>query len=645
MTIQTKKNIRQQGNKKTAHRAVALFATAVALAVGAKGAEAPGYMATNAAAFTGVNPETGAQAALIPVPSPISSVVFSSSGKTAFTANYGTVTETDIETRQVVKALPDAAGAEYVVLSPDNQILYAYNTDTSLTVFNVASGSVIKSFPRNTLNAFAASAILSPDGSTVWLLATYNRHLDYLKAFFTLTAIDTHTLQQVNKFRISGSGATQFAVTTDNTSAFVVAGSNMLQINLANGSSTYSSTFPVAAVQLDGSDLLVASGESVAVFSTQSLQVTGQVALSFAPGGLSISPDKTTLYAYAALGADPGASTVQPISVSNLTLGAPFTLPYPASAVAVNPANGFIWSASNSPAVTVSFNAADGALLATGESLLQSGYASQGLVAALKVLKVYESNPSSAEIEVFDAKTLKLLTSIPITQTFGFGGSSPGAVSPNGSMVFLGYSETIQAVNTATDTIAGVMYANSGLSAVAVSPDSKTIYSAALPGYAEGLIEIFDTATFQPSGDSCCGFTQNFVSLMVSPDGKTLYAVGPDPTGVNWLYVFDAQTLEIQSDMQVAGSAAVLSKDGTTIYLLESSAPNTLAIQVINTGSFAITETYPITGPSQLTGASIALSLDGTELYVSAGSPLLSINVTTGAQTNSPINFFGPIVF
>jgi hypothetical protein len=148
------------------------------------------------------------------------------------------------------------------------------------------------------------------------------------------------------------------------------------------------------------------------------------------------------------------------------------------------------------------------------------------------------------------------------------------------------------------------------------------------------------------------GYAPTFVSMMVSPDGSTLYAVGPDSSGVNYLYSIDAATLFPISNVQVTGSAAALSTDGTAIYILGSPAANTLAIQVVDSSTLATTASYPVTLPSgaRLYTAYLALAPGGTTLYVSASTsssktPLMLIDVSTGAQTDSKTYYYGPIAF
>ena len=212
-------------------------------------------------------------------------------------------------------------------------------------------------------------------------------------------------------------------------------------------------------------------------------------------------------------------------------------------------------------------------------------------------------------------------TSIPVGV-----GPTAIALTPNGSMAYVTNetSNTVTAINTATDTVAATISVGRNPFLVAVSPDGTTAYVAnnSYTSPNTGSVSVINTATNTVTATIPLGGTSDPAGLMVTPDGKTLYV-----TNTNNVTVISTTTNSITTTIPIAHSVGVaIAPNGATAYVLSPT-----SVSVINTATNTITNTISL--GAGVTPVQIAISPDGTSLYVTENSnnAIAVINTATNA--------------
>ena len=127
------------------------------------------------------------------------------------------------------------------------------------------------------------------------------------------------------------------------------------------------------------------------------------------------------------------------------------------------------------------------------------------------------------------------------------------AVSPDGNRIYIPTSEGVVVMRATTLEVLGTVSLPGPAFALAVSPDSATLYAtyaSSSGGYYADSVAFIDAATLQFTQTAAIGAFFSFIAL--SPDGTQIYL-----SGLTALWVLDAQTLALSSAPIVAGKIAV----------------------------------------------------------------------------------------
>ncbi len=352
-----------------------------------------------------------------------------------------------------------------------------------------------------------------------------------------------------------------------------------------------------------------------------------------------MSTDGKTLYVSGPAGQTPGQTTVQPVTVQNLQLGTPFSLPYAATGIRMNPLNGTLTSASNIPNLVASYNVGSDGVEPPSPIYGEATAPSNAAIPLPDGSKVYSVSATGTSIRVLNGNSLAPLSEIPVTNQSIYSTYPGGAASPDGTRAYL-LDIGVQVVDATTDTIVGNIPPTSTWTptAVAVSPDSSTLFgtwqwqgNCQVTSYQTGNLQQIATSGTLPGV---------FLSASVSPDGTKLYLL--DAFG-GILAVLNASTLDrISLKFDVPGGGGVLTADESTLYTLVGSGgpPSTsLTLDVVDVATLQVLKTYPIVlpqGTNAISSAYLALTPDGFQV-----DPLCRhLSHANTADRDRPINWF-----
>lgn len=207
-------------------------------------------------------------------------------------------------------------------------------------------------------------------------------------------------------------------------------------------------------------------------------------------------------------------------------------------------------------------------------------------------------------------------------------GNGPTAIAltPNGSTAYVTNesSNTVTAINTATNTVAATISVGTNPFLVAVSPDSTTAYVAnnSFSNPNAGSVSVINTATNTVTATIALGGTNDPAGLAVSPDGSRLYV-----TNTGNVTVINTATNTITTTIPIAHSVGVaFNPNGATAYVLSNT-----TVSVINTTTNAITNTISL--GAGVTPVQIAIGPDGTAVYVTENSNNAIAVISTATNT------------
>jgi hypothetical protein len=638
---------------------------AVVSAAAVCGAEPNGYLAgTNGTSISIVNPATGAEEGFIPVAGTVYDW--------AFTPNFGGLTFATTYNRSSKVASPVGAnlyvcgtstgsqgacsGIEQngaVLLQVSDALLFAINYDLSVWIYSFSGSPVILIAKVPTAapgNLYPGSAHIY--NGTLWFTS---HACESCGTTGTLTGIDLSSFKVAHTYQLN---FLPLGLTFLNSNTAYIAGyagkSHVIEeVNLNTGAVENTINFPAAAVAVVGGSLVAAGGNQVATISTTTQAILNQATLPFTAGGAAVSKDGKTLYVSGPAGPTPGQTTVQPVTVQNLQLGTPFSLPYPATGIRMNPVNGTLTSASNTPNLVASYNVGSDGVEPPSPIYGEATAPSNAAIPLPDGSKVYSVSATGTSIRVLNGSSLAPLSEIPVTNQSIYSTYPGGAASPDGSRAYL-LDIGVQVVDATTDTIVGNIPPTSTWTptAVAVSPDSSTLF---VTWQWQGHCQVtsYKTGNLQQIANSG-SLPGVFLSASVSPDGTKLYLL--DAYG-GILAVLDASTLQqISLSFDVPGGGGVLSADESTLYTLVGSGgppPTSLTLEVVDVATLQVLKTYPIAlpqGTNFISSAYLALTPDGSKLTLSVDTsptptPLTVIDPSTGSQIGLNTYLIGPSWF
>jgi YVTN family beta-propeller protein len=242
--------------------------------------------------------------------------------------------------------------------------------------------------------------------------------------------------------------------------------------------------------------------------------------------------------------------------------------------------------------------------------------------------KVYVSNSNSHTVSVIRAATGVTLATIPA----GFSEEAV-AISADGSRVYVSsyeyaYLSHIVAIDTATDSIAGVMtFSGAVLAGLAVSPDGSRLYTNVLDfggSRVSGLVAIDTQSFIVKRVNSVSG-----VDVAVTPDGKLLYVtVQGLAGGPGNVTVIRAATNQVVTTIPLPANVypgfVKITPNGREAWVDEAPLVNGASplIVVISTSTY---QTSTIRLPASSSPGRILFSPDSKKAYVVDGGALVDV--------------------
>jgi YVTN family beta-propeller protein len=174
-------------------------------------------------------------------------------------------------------------------------------------------------------------------------------------------------------------------------------------------------------------------------------------------------------------------------------------------------------------------------------------------------------------------------------------------------------NNAMSVIDTATDTVVGspILFSDSLVGGVAVSPDGNRVYVTAVPGlmdkcgYGPGCVVVIATATNTVVA-TIPNIGHDAFGLAVTPDGSKVYVAGQDRGQV---YVIATGTNMVIATIFTSGTPnfVVVSPDGSKVYVAGGD-----ALWVVATATNTVTATIPF--GNLLSG--LAVTPDGSKVYV-----------------------------
>jgi YVTN family beta-propeller protein len=172
--------------------------------------------------------------------------------------------------------------------------------------------------------------------------------------------------------------------------------------------------------------------------------------------------------------------------------------------------------------------------------------------------------------------------------------------------------DAVSVIDTNTRTVIATYPLAFGVTALAVSPDSKRVYAGRNGRDHVDVVVIDTTAERVGTIDIATGAGIGVDAIVVDPTGKRLYVATTDARG-SQLVVVDAETARVDRKVWVGSPIRDLAFADGTAYVLTSDRVRGGAVSVIDMSTNRITDTLElgIGAPTQMT-----LSPDKTRAYV-----------------------------
>jgi autotransporter-associated beta strand protein/YVTN family beta-propeller protein len=227
--------------------------------------------------------------------------------------------------------------------------------------------------------------------------------------------------------------------------------------------------------------------------------------------------------------------------------------------------------------------------------------------------------------------------------TIGGGGSTIGAnavVRGDQAFAYVTFSagNTLQVVNTATQSVVQTVTTGAGPRGVTLSPNGSTLY-VANNGGVQNTVFVYSvnamTGILTQTATINTGARPR--NLAVSPDGSTLYVVNQ---ANNTLTAYSTATNTLTATVSVGNQPTyvALNPAGTVAYVTNASSQN---VSVINTATNTVTATLNV-GANVL---SVAVSPNGQYFYVAAtsGNQVSIFNANTNALVGTASSASTPV--
>jgi YVTN family beta-propeller protein len=224
---------------------------------------------------------------------------------------------------------------------------------------------------------------------------------------------------------------------------------------------------------------------------------------------------------------------------------------------------------------------------------------------------------------------------VAVPKIAGFIGFINGiSVTPDGAQAYVTAviplhfgAGSVEVLDTATNSLAGVRSAFDTLGPAVISPDGKSAYVRANvappdapPDVSQAGVWVVDTATNTVAATvTLPGRAGESGPAAISPDGKHLYVAGNDFfNSVHFVSVIDTATNTVEATVPVAGFDLAVNPDGKHVYALDSSAVNVIE-----------TDTNTVVAKIHLAGGPITVSPDGRRAYVPTAGSVAIIDTAT----------------
>lgn len=228
-------------------------------------------------------------------------------------------------------------------------------------------------------------------------------------------------------------------------------------------------------------------------------------------------------------------------------------------------------------------------------------------------------------ISVFDTTTNTDIAEIPV------GGDDPVglAVSPDGSIAYVGYEETneVKVVDIASGTVTDTIPVGDEPAQMAVTPDGSRLFVA---DFAGNTVTVVDTASDAVVDTIAVAARPQFI--VISPDGMRAYV-----SAFGSLTVIDTTSDTVVANVLTPGRSPetlAINPAGTRLY----SADGMGGVEVVDTTTDALTTTVPVdSGPE-----GIAVTPDGSKVYTGGVSTVSVIDTTSDSVTATLAGFHFP---
>jgi len=547
-------------------------------------------------------------------------------------------------THNVTGTLIAGEGAAFVVLTPDGQTAYVANENgPSIYAIDTATGVPTAEISLAAYDEYPYAAVLSPDGSTLYVLATVIS-LGIQTGFIDLLALDTTTGALLFNDPIPGTpdGATDPehlpppAISADGQTIYI-AGYEFIVFNAATQTVTATVATPPGyagpeglAVTPDdayaivtGNGIINGNGELTLV-DLKTLAIVKQIGYGRDGfiGPVVCSPDgllayfvlnQNTSHQVQVLAFDIASRQVVNTFSAGSGLG---------QAIAITPDGSEIEVGNSYNATVTALNAASGAVIATVATLGQL----VSIAVSADGQSIYVPNFESSMVEVIDPSTTEITGQIPAGAIDAiFDKPYTLRVSADGARAVVTGTASLTVIDAAGQQLIGVVSMPGVLNDVALASHGNPAYVAmAAPAGGTAQILAVDTAALTVSGTMNLTSADRPVSAALSPDGSTLYITDENcPAGgrcVQQVSEIDTATLQIAGRIPLSASSElpgqiVVTTDGATAYVANPISASKGVISVVDLAQAVVAATIPL----EYIPGGIALAPDQQTLYVLDG--------------------------
>ena len=204
------------------------------------------------------------------------------------------------------------------------------------------------------------------------------------------------------------------------------------------------------------------------------------------------------------------------------------------------------------------------------------------------------------------------LIAVCVALALGLGAmTSPAEAAPFAYVANYG-SNTVSAIDTATNTVVATVGVGNAPGAIAVTPDGTRAY---VVNQASNTVSVIDTAT--NTVVATVGGRNAPGAIAIAPDGKHAYVTNTLSGDVS---VIDTATNTLEPTVVIVGTfpnALAVTPDGTHVYVANSNSYNVSVIDT-TTNPNTVVATIPVvtTSPPGNLPTAVAISPDGTHVYV-----------------------------